>query len=203
MNLGALRAEVLANGFDPVQFGSTRINQFLNDGYQYICAAVNFTGDEAVQDFSTIVGTATYLQPTDASDIRSLRDTSRHLQLRSVSLRKVDRAPAVQGPPVRYALNGLNFQLWPVPDNIYPIECRYWKIPAAMSADSDAPSLIPAMWHWLIWTWAVAQCFRAEDDVQRAQTWDARFGKGLSDFSASVKFTSDAPTQAPSMWHGV
>lgn len=200
MNLGQIRAEVMANGFDPIQFGSSRIDQFTNDGYQYVCAAVNFTGDEATQDFSTVAGTATYAQPTDVADIRSLRDTSRNVQLQSIGLRAIDRSVVTTGPPAAYALNGANFQLWPTPNAIYPIECRYWKIPPALVADSDIPTLIPAMWHWLLWTWSVAQCFRAEDDVQRAGTWDQRFAKGLSDFAASVKFTADMPTRAASMW---
>lgn len=199
MNLAAIRSEVFANGFDPVQFGSTRINQFINDGHQYVCAETNFTGDEATLDFSTVTGTATYAQPADVSDIRSLRDTNRNLAMRPIGLRMIDRSPSTQGSPLCYALNGANFQLWPVPDGIYPMECRYWKIPALLVADADIP-IIPAMWHWLLWTWATAQAFRAEDDVQRAGAWDQRFQKGLSDFSASVKFTSDMPTRAASMW---
>jgi hypothetical protein len=199
MNLGAIRAEVLSNGFDPIQFGSSRINQYINDGYQYICAECNYTGDEATQDFSTQTGTATYPQPADVSDIRSVRDTNRNLAFQVIGLRQLDRSPDTQGPPLYYALNGANFQLWPVPDGIYPIECRYWKIPASLVNDVDVP-IIPPMWHWLLWTWAVAQAFRAEDDVQRAGAWDQRFGKGLADFVASVKFTSDMPTQAQSMW---
>jgi hypothetical protein len=191
--------EVLANGFDPVFFGRQRIVNFINDGYSYICAETNFTGDEATQDFQTATGTSLYPQPADLSDVRSLRDTTRRLQLQAVSLRAMDRSSDQQSSPICYALNGANFQLWPVPDGIYPIECRYWKIPAPLVADSDVP-IIPAMWHWLLWTWAVGQGFRAEDDVQRANAWDARFQKGLSDFTATIVFTSDMDTRAKSMW---
>jgi hypothetical protein len=99
-----------------------------------------------------------------------------------------------------YALTGANFLLSPVPNGVFNLECRYWKVPALLVNPADIPVLIPAQWHWLIWSWAVAQCFRAEDDVQRAGAWDARFAKGLSDFSASVKFTTDMPTRARSMW---
>jgi hypothetical protein len=200
MNLGTIRAEVMANGFDPVQFGSSRVNQFINDGYQYVCAEVNYTGDEATQDFPTTAGLATYPQPTDLSDIRSLRDTNRNLAMQPIGLRKMDQLNPTQGSPLYYAQNGANFQLFPIPNGIFPMECRYWKLPTPLVADADTPSLIPAMWHWLLWTWGVAQAFRAEDDVQRAQTWDQRFAKGLSDFVASVKFSSDMPTRARSMW---
>ena len=164
----------------------------------------NYTGDEATQDFSTVAGTATYPQPTDVSDIRSLRDTSRNLAMRPIGLRVMDRNTPSPGSPLYYALNGSNFQLWPIPNNVFPMECRYWKIPTPLGTvgggtDTDIP-IIPPMWHWLLWTWAVAQAFRAEDDVQRAGAWDQRFAKGLSDFVASVKFTSDMPTRAASMW---
>lgn len=199
MNLSAIRAEVLANGFDPVQFGSSRVDQFINDGYQYVCAQTNYTGDEATFDFSTAAGVATYPQPSDVSDIRSLRITSRYHELTPVGLRQVDRSAPSPGAPTSYAQNGANFQLWPVPDGVYSMECRYWKIPALLVAPGDTP-IIPPMWHWLLWTWATAQAFRAEDDVQRAGAWDQRFSKGLADFVSSVKFTSDMPTRAASMW---
>jgi len=199
VNLGQMVSETLANGFDPVFFGRDRIVQFLNDGHQYVCAQTNYTGDEAVLDFATAQGSDTYPQPADMSDLRSLRDVDRHFQLHAVSLRKVDRMASTPGRPTHYALNGANFQLWPVPDGVYNLECRYWLIPPLMVLDTDTP-IVPPMWHWLVWTWAVAQCFRAEDDVQRAGTWDARFAKGLSDFTASVKFSSDMPTRAESMW---
>jgi hypothetical protein len=201
MMLSDLQAETMANGFDPIQFGTGRITQFLNDGYQYVCSSVNFTGDEAVQDFQTAAGTALYPQPADASDIRSLRDVDRNRQLDAVSLRALDRSPASSGAPAAYALNGQSFYVWPTPNDVYNLECRYWKVPPLLVNPSDVPVLIPAQWHWLIWSWAVAQCFRAEDDVQRAGAWDARFAKGLSDFSAAVKFTSDQPAQAQSMWN--
>jgi hypothetical protein len=200
VQLSEIRAEVAANGFDPVQFGAARLTSYINDGYQFICTSVNFTGDESVQDFTTTAGTATYPQPTDVSDIRSLRDTSRRLELRALTLRQLDRGPASQGPPSCYAQSGQSFVLWPTPDGPYPLELRYWKIPAALVADTDVPTVIPANWHWLLWSWAIAQAFRAEDDVQRAQSWDARFTQGLAAFSASVKFTSDMPTRAASMW---
>ena len=74
MNLGEMRTEAMANGFDPIMFGAVRMNRFLNDGYLYICAQVSYTGDEAVLDFPTAAGVALYPQPVDASDFRSLRD---------------------------------------------------------------------------------------------------------------------------------
>jgi hypothetical protein len=201
MQLSDLVSETLANGFDPVQFGKARVVAYLNDGYAYVCSAVNYTGDEAAQDFSTAAGVSLYPQPTDMADLRSLRDVDRNRQLVAVSLRALDRSPSSTGTPTIYALNGQNFYLYPTPDGVYHLECRYWQVPPLLVNDSDVPSLIPAQWHWLLWSWAVAQCFRAEDDVQRAGSWDARFQKGLSDFSASVKFTSDQPTQAASMWN--
>jgi hypothetical protein len=133
------------------------------------------------------------------SDIRSLRNTARTHELTPIGLRALDRSGSSQGTPTHYAQNGANFQLWPVPNDVYTFECRYWKIPTPLVADTDVP-IIPPMWHWLLWSWATAQAFRAEDDVQRAGAWDTRFQKGLSDFVASVKFTSDMPTRAASMW---
>jgi len=200
MNLGQIRDEAMACGFDPIMFGAGRMNQFINDGYQYVCAQVSYTGDEATMDFATVPGQAIYSAPTDSSDLRNLREVTKNVELDPVSLRDVDRSsPVSTGRPRYYALDGTNFRLWPTPNDVYQLECRYWLIPAALIADTDVP-IIPTMWHWLLWTWAVAQGFRAEDDVQRAGAWDQRFQKGLSDFSARVGFRSDMPTHAKSMW---
>lgn len=200
MNFAALRQEVLNHGFDPVQFGSSRINQFLNDAYGEICRRVDYYIDEGVQDFSTSSGTATYPQPTDFAKDRSLRDTNRDLEMVMYGLRTIDRSPDSNGPPYAYAIDGTNLHLYPTPDGVYPFELRYWKLPTALVNDGDTPTL-PADYHKLIWWYAVGECYMAEDDLQTGQLWMQRYEAGLKNLKADVKFPStDMPNQIASMW---
>ena len=200
MNLGAIRAEVLAHGFDPTQFGSARINQYINDGQNLICRRVDWYTDETVQDISTVAGTAVYAWPADFARGRSLRNTALNQELQEVSLRDIDRASSSQGSPTVYAIDGPNIHLYPTPDGAYPLELRYWKLPPALVNDTDIP-VIPADWHSLLWVYACWIAYEAEDDPSMGQYWQQRFNTELSEFSADVKFpTTDYPTQAAGMW---
>ena len=201
MQLVDLRTEILAHGFDPTQFSASRLNQYINDGYQLICTRTQYYVDEATQDFTTVNGTASYVFPTDFGRLRSLRDTTRDIELQVVPLRMIDRSPTKTGAPLWYALDASNFHLYPTPDsNTYPLECRYWKLPATLANDTDVPS-IPARWHFLLWKYAVAEAYNAEDDLQAGGQWRQIFETDLMKFQADVKFPdAEGPQQVSGMW---
>lgn len=201
MNLKNVRDEVLAHGFDPTQFGVSRINQYINDALNIVARRVNWYTDEAAYDFNTVQGTTVYPWPTDFARGRSLRDTNRNLEMVQTDLRKIDRSPTSTGSPLYYAIDGPNIHLYPTPDGAYPMELRYWKIPAPLVNDSDVPPL-PDTWQRLLWYWANKQCFSAEDDANMSQYWEQQFEKTLAEFEADVKFpTTDEPYVASGMWH--
>ena len=199
MNLTALQNEVLNHGFDSATF-SARITQYLNDALNLVCRRVDYYQDEATNDYNTISGTALYALPAGWARVRSLRDTSRQVELIAVGLRDIDRASTAQGAPAYYALDGANLHLYPTPDNAYPLELRYWLLPAQLVSGTDVPS-IPADWHRILWYWAVKECYAAEDDSATAQYWEQQFNTTLAEFAADQKFPStDYPTQARGMW---
>lgn len=200
MNLGSLRQEVLDHGFDPTLFGVTRINQYINDGLALICRRVDYYVDEATYPFNTVRGTASYPWPADFARGRSLFDTTRNIEMQTVSLRDIDRSAITQGAPVYYALDGASLHLYPPPDGPYPLELRYWKTPAPLVADLDAPTL-PVDWHHILWVYAVWICYEADDDAQMGQYWMQRFMAELAEFAADTKFpTSDLPNIVSGMW---
>lgn len=201
MQLSDIRTETLNHGFDTGLFSSSRLNQYINDGYLLACARVNWYGEEASNDFSTVNGTINYAWPTDVGRIRHVYDTSRDVRLLPVSLREIDNSGLPgSGPPQYYALDGSNFHIWPTPDGVYPIEVRYWKQPALLSNDDDEP-IIPAKWHHLLWRYACAQCYASEDDLGMSAQWEASFEKYLAEFAADVKFPdTDTPDVARSFW---
>lgn len=199
MNLLALQTEALAHGFDPVQYGA-RVVQYINDAQALIASRVDYYIDEATDSISTVAGTATYPFPTDFARMRSLYDSNRNVEIEYASLRMIDNSSQSTGAPAYYAITGANIELWPVPDGIYPLVMRYWKKPAALVNDTDTP-VMPEEWHSLLWTYAVAQAFKGDDDIPTAQAWMQDFNTGLSMFAADVKFpSSDGPSQAASMW---
>jgi hypothetical protein len=197
-----LRNEVLACGFDATLFGSARITMYINNALSNICRRVSYYVDEATNDYSTVSGTATYSLPADFAKIRSVRDTGRQMEMASVGLRQIDQSSLSSGAPRYYAIDGSNLHLWPTPDGVYPLETRYWKLPAPLVADSDVPT-IPADYHNLLIYAANAECYRAEDDHATAANWQALYDKGLAEFAADMKFENDdAPARIADMWVG-
>lgn len=201
MQLSDIRTEVLNRGFDPSLFGSQRVTNFINDGYQLICQRVQFYTDEGSYDFSTVAGTAKYPLPAGWARLREMWDTSRNVPVHAVGLRDIDSGGLPpQGPPSYYALDGVNMHLWPTPDGIYPLELRYWVLPGPLVNDTDVP-VIPANWHHLLVRFATAECYKCEDDLATGQAWEQDFEKYLALFEAEVKFPdSEIPDLAKSMW---
>lgn len=203
MDLGDLRAEVNSHGFTAPVYTDARINTYLNDGQSFIATRVDFYAEEGTQATSTVSGTASYAWPTDMARMRSLFDTNRNIELEAVDLRMIDRSAVVTGAPMYYALDGMNVHLYPTPDGVYSLEMRYWKMPTAMAADSDTPSSLPVDWHHLLWRYAVAQCYWADDDAQNGQVMMQDFNGWLSMFTADAKFpNTDRSHQVAGMWDG-
>lgn len=201
MNLGQLRTETLNHGFDQNAYGG-RVTQYLNDAQSLIARRVDFYQDETTQVFSTVAGTDVYPWPVDFARMRSLMNTTSGAELQFAAIRDVDRAGPASGTPAYYALYGGNVQLYPKPDGIYSVTLRYWRLPAAMVADTDVPA-VPADWSHLLWVYATWMCFEADDDPQMGQFWQARFNTELSQFASDQKFPdTDSAQQVRGMWDG-
>lgn len=201
MQLLAMRQEVEAHGFSDITYGA-RINRYLNDAYLQAVRRVSYYVNEAVLDFSTVAGTASYSQPTDFAKDRSLRDLNRTGEFKAVGLRTIDRSVPSTAPPYAYAIDGVLIHLYPTPDQVYSLELRYWKLPAVMVADTDSPT-IPDDYCDLLVYWAINRCYASEDDSQTAQYWMQQYNTRLQEFSTDVRFPNDdAPTQVASMWEG-
>lgn len=202
MQLSDIRTEVLNCGFDPVLFGVNRITSYINNGYLNTVRRVSYYVDENTQDYPTITGTSMYSLPADFARVRSLRRTDLGRELMSVGLRTIDRSVITSGTPYAYAMDGANVHLYPTPDQVYPLELRYWKMPAQLVNDTDVPTL-PADYHSMLIYWAVSEAYAAEDDSQTAQYWQAKYDRDLAEFSADMKFPNDdAPSQLADMWTG-
>lgn len=200
MTLTQLQTEVQGHGFDQNVFG-TRIPVYLNDGLREMCRKVKFYSDEADSSFTTTAGTATRALPADFAQVRSVRDTTNTRELTRITLRDIDASPSSTGTPVAYALDGASIRLLPVPDGVVNLSIRYWKLPAAITADADIPG-IPEDYHNELVYYALARCFESEDDVQMAQYYDGKWTAALRDMAADLRFPDAEMTvsQVRSMW---
>ena len=162
---------------------------------------MNYYVSEATSQFSTTSSINLYALPTNFARMRSVFDTTRNVEMQYADIREMDRSPSTTtGPPAFYAFIGPGLQLYPTPDAVYPLELRYWQMPAQLIQDTDVPS-IPTDYHSMLWVYAVAQCYWADDDQAMGQAWDQKFATDLSEFSADQKFPdTDGPTQVQGMW---
>ena len=199
MNLGQIRSEVLNHGFDAVLFPQGRIDTYINDAYQSIVSAVNYYTTEDTQAVVTVAGATNIAWPPDLGHLRSLTDTDQHRALFQVALSDIDGSAASSGRPTLYAVDGATLRLYPTPDDGYNLLLRYWSLPPALVLDSDVPQL-PAAWHRVLWYWGCKEAYAAEDDPQSAQYWETQYNSVLSELTADVKFPSDYPLAAESMW---
>ena len=200
MTLLQLRTAVINHGFDAGVY-SGQINQWINDAYEQACRVALFSTDEATYDFSTAAGTQTYPLPADMVSMRSLRNTDLDQEMVAAEIRDIDRSSHTNtGAPFAYALSSSNILLYPTPDQAYPLELRYWKLPADLVADGDTPA-IPSDYHRMLWYWATAEAYWSEDDGSTGAQWENRFNTLLAKFEADVKFQNeDAPSQIRGMW---
>lgn len=199
MNLAQIRSEVLNHGFDPVLFPQGRIDGYINDAYMRIVTTVNYFTNEASQAYVTVAGNSSLPWPADVGDIRSLVNTDSHRVLSQASLADLDGAPASSGTPQIYAVDGSALRLYPTPNGVYNLLLRYWRLPSPMVLDTDIP-VIPPTWHRALWYWGCKEAYASEDDAATAQYWEAQFNSTVAEFAADVKFPTEYPLAAESMW---
>lgn len=99
-----------------------------------------------------------YSFPSDCDGIIGLRQVQTYTDLLAVDIRTFDHYlpdPIATGTPQVFALAGYdtskNWQavLYPTPTSVINLQCRYYQMPADMSADGDLP-LLPEKFHDLI-----------------------------------------------------
>lgn len=160
MNLGELRAEVKARGFDPVE--DARIDRWLNLAVTEILETADwpFLHDEATG--------AAPLTIADLRSVESVEDTVNAVKLIPADRRDLsDRYPdlTASGSPVFYFLTA------PDTVDVYPrggsLRVRYWSFPADL-AGTDEP-VIPARYQYAIVDYAVARAYADSDEFAAAQ----------------------------------
>jgi hypothetical protein len=162
MNLGTMRTEVMARGYD--YLSSTRVNQFLNWSYKEICRYMPWPFLE------TSATGASPLTITDLGSVLSVVGSLSDVPLQAVDRRQVlisDDDLNDTGTPEIFWLEGNVLNVWPG-SSTDTVTVQYIKSPADLAADSDTP-VIPADYHELIVDGAVLRAQKDNDNYDSYQ----------------------------------
>ena len=152
MNRGDLRALVREHVNEPTAgfWSDAQLNIYLNLAKDQVTAfMVRLDEDffELSATFSTAVGTKSYLLPADAMQVNRIEryttaDAYDITMLEPVGHHLLGRNGYPFGSnnkPDYYDVRGVQFDLYPTPDAIYPMRLYYDQRQADMSQDSDVP----------------------------------------------------------------
>lgn len=158
MNLGQIRAEVQARGYDYV--AAARINDWIKQSYRLVCAMEPWSFLE-----SEVTGAAP-LTITDLSQV--LYVVSGAQTLRAMDYRDIrDQDPGLDdvGDPVSWYLKNNEINVWPTSNN--EVWVRYLRTPPALSNDSATP-LIPDAFQEILIDMAVVRGLKDNDEYEQA-----------------------------------
>ncbi len=126
-------------------------------------------------------------------------------RLKPVDLQQFDMtAPAkFEGPPENYTLYASELWVFPTPNNSTDtLEVRYIKNAPALKAETDIPLLDKNYLHLLV-GYALERAFRAEDDLESAQAWRARYKEDLDAYATDKQWRLvDRPRTLEGSWTG-
>jgi hypothetical protein len=162
VNLGTLRTEVQARGFD--YLSNARLDAYINRAYLDLADSEDWPWLEA-----TTSGTAP-LTISDLRTIESVRNSTQSYRLAPLDRRNImhsDDDLATTGTPSYYYLTtGTTVAVYPA-NTSDTIAVRYWKVPTELSVDSDTPA-VPTRYHQLLVDGAVVYAYVDSDNFQSA-----------------------------------
>lgn len=197
---GELQSRVMDNRFDTATYRA-RVQNWLNEAGGRVARRADIPG-LATTAIVPVVATVSeyaleadharslYLLPLDAQSGRLdwLEDPITIYESRALG--ETDR------PTVYTVAKGLLI-VGPVPNINVECEHGYQRLPARMTQDTDTPEL-PEDYEDMLVTYAVAKCFRDEDDMEQSRAWIQDFESDLSGLKVDLREQSyDGPVVVP------
>lgn len=179
-----------------------RIKSYLNTAQERIARHVEIRELYTTQTYPTVVGTSAYTMPSDFIRATGLLNVSQQQpmlfledpnELRQVNLIYQSSSPAW------FSFSEAGLLVAPTPNIVESLLLTYYKRPTDMSSDTDV-SILPVDYHDLMVSWALARCYRAEDDVQMSQFYVAEYQRDLALLRADRQYEDTEPRQVPNMW---
>ncbi len=199
-----LYQEVLDHGF-----GSSRYLQFakdkVNEGQLEIAKRFDLRILTTNQTATTSIGTGTIGLSSNFLRIAYVYETTNddaQLVLSPLpngnTLENLDRLE--RGRPQHWFVQGSSLLMYPVPDAAYAMVVRYIKQPTTMTADGDVPE-IPVDLRPAIISYAVALCYRREQDLAAYQSFMADFNRQLMESARqNTDVLGEHAQQVAGMW---
>lgn len=195
--------EVLRYGFDDgPQVNKGRIEEWVNEAQLQVARHVPAPEFLGVAEQVLTVGTYKYVLPSGAIDILSIVYPEAERRLKPVDLQTFDSylASEIQSPPLIYTVFGTELWVWPNPSAADKLLIRYTKKPARLVNPTDVPVLAEDYLHLLV-DYALYRSYRAEDDLEAANTHQQQYEKDLARYAADVKRQQDdRPRQLQGTW---
>ena len=123
----------------------TRALDWLNRVMYRMARAHNFRELYTTSTPSTAASTYTYTLPTNWKTLSTItvRDTTSPVKLKGMTQRQFDLlspypANDTKAKPTQYVLHGNQYDLYPVPDDIYTLQIRYYKWPTIITSVATA-----------------------------------------------------------------
>lgn len=202
-----LTDEVLDHGFDPTIY-RPRVKRWLNDGVRRLKRRLEIADNQAEGTQILSVGLAAYALPTNfvrlaredtRGSMRIVVDGAADVMLVEVGLRALDELDESRtGTPDRFALDGDEYILWPVPDAADTLKLRYWSGASEMSGDGDLPG-IPDEYAELAVSYALSRAYKSEDDPEMATFHFGEWERDTQRMGVDLQGRSKGPAQVPGM----
>lgn len=120
------------------------ISELINEVQNVLFGEADWCSLYATRTFATVASTAEYSLASDfGRGIDMINVTSNWVMLeefmRQLDLNDPDADTL--GPPRFFTIQGDNYRLYNIPDGVYTIRERYWKVPTTLSANTDTSDL--------------------------------------------------------------
>lgn len=200
MTFAQLIEEVLVFQFSQQKY-EPLVKRWLNTAQRKVYLESEQRRAETSQAYSTTSGSNTLEIPSNYSRLIDFYNVSTGRSLEELDLQEFDNLPPEErGEPDQFAAEGETLRLYPIPNGVYSLALRYWKLPADMVNPTDEPELAKR-YHELLIAYPMWKAYLRENDYSAAQTWEAIWEKGLLKLRGEVQGdTFDGPQQVEGGW---
>lgn len=196
---GALVAECLEHQLNQNKYEAS-IKRWLNDAQNRVARQASIRALYASTNLPYAAGASSGGLPADYARKVELADSTNPDSWRvlfPMELADFDALPESSGAPTDYVIIGETLYLFPTPDVATTIALSYYRLPTAMSIDTDEPE-IPDDYHFLLPYWALYRAFMRENDIEQANAWKNEWLTELEKLKGEMHYEGqDAPRQVP------
>lgn len=198
MNRAELRDEVydrIGSDSNDAAYPTSTIDRQINSAIHFIEAEHDCPWLGATTTFPTVAGQAAYPVPTDWGKTFSLR-VDRFEPFARYDIDDLDErwtSATSTGQPVEWAVWAEQIELRPIPDSVYTVIHRYYKVEPDLMSDTDTP-LMPARFHTVVAEVATWLALRRDREDPRAvgafnayEQWRKRLADHENRFAGPMK----------------